>query len=345
MKQKFEFVDNMKCISMIGVVLWHCMLFYAGNPFWLLRAETPSSIVAFLSNYFDCCFVPFFVFASGFLFCITCQKEDRKSVDIIVGRVKRLLVPWILYGLLWLVPTYTLFDIESFGRIKGTSLLGGYKVMLLGQFADMAWFLLMLFWVSLIWCCFRFLLKKGRIWVSLFVALALVLLSHYGLANVDFYKLSQIDQYLWYFYLGTIVYCYWDMSDSYKDVKAVIAAILLVITAIILAQYCGGNFYLTVLTKSINVLGMCVLFFNTTQAGLFNGKHISRLMGWLKLHNMDVYLFQAPWIYVYFVIFYPIVGKSALACILCNFVATAISIFVICEIITFIKARKIFARK
>ena len=64
------------------------------------------------------------------------------------------------YGLFQRIP---FFDIPSFGRDKGTSLLDGYKAMALEKFSDMAWFLLMLFWVTLIWILLQVLLRKRNL--------------------------------------------------------------------------------------------------------------------------------------------------------------------------------------
>lgn len=343
--KRYKFVDAIKSISMVGVVLWHCMLFYADNPFWPFRANEANLVVIFLNNFFECSFVPLFVLASGFLFCKTAQNKKRKTVDLIVGRAKRLLLPWLLYGLIWLVPTYTILDIESFGRSKGASWLEGYRAMLLGQFADVAWFLPMLFWVSLIWCLLRFFLHKSRIWIGFIVAIALTIVAHLCLANVDYYKLSQIDQYILYFYIGAIVYCYMDSFEKLNPTKLSVISGMSLLVVVILSQYAVGNFYLTLITKSINILALFIFTFSIYQTGLLNGKKAAKWVDWMEMHCMDVYLFQVPWIYVYFILFYPIVGKYDFVCILCNFVATAITVYIICQFITFLKSKIGFANR
>ena len=59
-------------------------------------------------------------------------------VGLIRKKTVRLLIPYFVYGTLWLVPTYTFFDIPNFGRDKGASLLDGYIAMALGKFSDVA---------------------------------------------------------------------------------------------------------------------------------------------------------------------------------------------------------------
>lgn len=106
-----------------------------------MYADYENGTATYLCNILNFTVVPIFVFCSGFLFQTSMQNKKTGIPATILKRTKRLLIPLFLYGLLWLVPTYTAFDIPAYGRPEGTSLLSGYKAMLLGQFCDLSWFL------------------------------------------------------------------------------------------------------------------------------------------------------------------------------------------------------------
>ena len=157
--KKYDYIDFMKTIGMFLVIAAHCTLFFSGNQFWPIRSEQENVILRWFCNLLVAASIPIFVFSSGFLIPLSLHKSNISITGLIRKKAFRLLIPYYIYGALWLVPTYTLFDIPSYGRAERTSLLNGYIAMALGKFSDVAWFLMMLFWVTLIWLLiYRFLM-------------------------------------------------------------------------------------------------------------------------------------------------------------------------------------------
>ena len=187
---------------MFLIIVAHCTLFFSGNEFWFIKAEQESIVLRWISKFVVLSVVPIFTFASGFLLQLSLQKNKGSIVDLIRKKAVHLCIPYFIYGILWLVPTYTFFDIPSFGRDKGASLIDGYKAMALGQFSDVAWFLLMLFWVTLIWILLKELLKKENLIYGAMVSAVLYFVVHFYLGQIDYYKISQIDIYIIVFFVG-----------------------------------------------------------------------------------------------------------------------------------------------
>ena len=209
--KKYNYIDFMKTTAMFMVIVAHCALFFSGNEFWLIRADQESKILRWTSNFVVLAVIPIFTFATGFLLQLSLQKNKDGIVGLIKKKAVRLLIPYFIYGTLWLVPTYTLFNIPNFGRDKGASLIDGYKAMALGKFSDVAWYLLMMFWVTVIWILLNRLLKKENLIYGAIASVVLYFAAHFLLAQIDYYKISQIDIYIIVFFVGA---AFFYLSDA-----------------------------------------------------------------------------------------------------------------------------------
>ena len=85
------------------------------------------------------------------------------------------------------MPLYTLFDISCWGREYGDSWLESYKSMALGVFSDHLWFLLMLYWVSLVFILMIPLLRKDLIIVMGLITLGLAVVIEL-FCTFEYYK-------------------------------------------------------------------------------------------------------------------------------------------------------------
>ena len=127
--KKYNYIDSAKVIAMFLVILFHGLLFFSDSPYWLMNADYKNKTAIFLCNILNYTVVPLFVFCSGFLLQVSMQNKELRTGTAIKKRIKRLLLPYIIYRALWLVPTYTLFDIPVYGRPKGSSLIDRKSVV------------------------------------------------------------------------------------------------------------------------------------------------------------------------------------------------------------------------
>ena len=325
---------------MFLVIVAHCTLFFSGNEFWFIKAEQESIVLRWISKFVVLSVVPIFTFASGFLLQLSLQKNKGSIVDLIRKKAVHLCIPYFIYGILWLVPTYTFFDIPSFGRDKGASLIDGYKAMALGQFSDVAWFLLMLFWVTLIWILLKELLKKENLIYGAMVSAVLYFVVHFYLGQIDYYKISQIDIYIIVFFVGAAFFYVSDIVyNTVPEWLLIVGSLVGMIPCVFLAQLSTERYILECILKIV----IPVLFL-TFSMGLCRTNVIVKLeetavYNWLRKNSLYIYLLQAPGVYIVFGIIYPIIGSNALLCFLLLFILTTLIDVILTLIYVFVKGK------
>ena len=338
--KKYNYIDFVKTITMFLVIVAHCTLFFSGNEFWFIKAEQESIVLRWISKFVVLSVVPIFTFASGFLLQLSLQKNKGSIVDLIRKKAVHLCIPYFIYGILWLVPTYTFFDIPSFGRDKGASLIDGYKAMALGQFSDVAWFLLMLFWVTLIWILLKELLKKENLIYGAMVSAVLYFVVHFYLGQIDYYKISQIDIYIIVFFVGAAFFYVSDIVyNTVPEWLLNVGSLVGMIPCVFLAQLSTERYILECILKIV----IPVLFL-TFSMGLCRTNVIVKLeetavYNWLRKNSLYIYLLQAPGVYIVFGIIYPIIGSNALLCFLLLFILTTLIDVILTLIYVFIKGK------
>ncbi len=338
--KKYNYIDFVKTITMFLVIVAHCTLFFSGNEFWFIKAEQESIVLRWISKFVVLSVVPIFTFASGFLLQLSLQKNKGSIVDLIRKKAVHLCIPYFIYGILWLVPTYTFFDIPSFGRDKGASLIDGYKAMALGQFSDVAWFLLMLFWVTLIWILLKELLKKENLIYGAMVSAVLYFVVHFYLGQIDYYKISQIDIYIIVFFVGAAFFYVSDIVyNTVPEWLLIVGSLVGMIPCVFLAQLSTERYILECILKIV----IPVLFL-TFSMGLCRTNVIGKLeetavYNWLRKNSLYIYLLQAPGVYIVFGIIYPIIGSNALLCFLLLFILTTLIDVILTLIYVFIKGK------
>ena len=338
--KKYNYIDFVKTITMFLVIVAHCTLFFSGNEFWFIKAEQESIVLRWISKFVLLSVVPIFTFASGFLLQLSLQKNKGSIVDLIRKKAVHLCIPYFIYGILWLVPTYTFFDIPSFGRDKGASLIDGYKAMALGQFSDVAWFLLMLFWVTLIWILLKELLKKENLIYGAMVSVVLYFVVHFYLGQIDYYKISQIDIYIIVFFVGAAFFYVSDIVyNTVPEWLLIVGSLVGMIPCVFLAQLSTERYILECILKIV----IPVLFL-TFSMGLCRTNVIVKLeetavYNWLRKNSLYIYLLQAPGVYIVFGIIYPIIGSNALLCFLLLFILTTLIDVILTLIYVFVKGK------
>lgn len=338
--RKYHYIDFMKTVAMFLVIVAHCTLFFSGNEFWLIKADRESTVLRWISKFVVLSVVPIFTFASGFLLPLSLQKHKAGIVDLIRKKAVHLLIPYFLYGALWLVPTYTFFDIPSFGRDKGASLMDGYTAMALGLFSDVAWFLLMLFWVTVIWILLMVLLRKENLIYGAVVSVLLYFVVHFCLGQIDYYKISQIDIYIIVFYVGAVFFYISDIVYHSVSKWILIAGSLAgIIACVFLAQLSTEKYILECILEIVIPVLFLLFSMGLCQTKLISKLEETAVYAWLCKNSLYIYLLQAPGVYIAFGIIYPLIGSNAVLCFLVMFILTTLSDVVLTLIYVFIKEK------
>lgn len=326
---RYRYISDLMTISMLVVVFWHCMLFFVDNPFFPEGYDTPSASATFLSKIFDVTVIAGYVFCSGFLYANSLKRHDRTVLMSIRERAKRLLLPYYLYGIIWLVPLYTLFDISSFGRPEHAGLIDGYRAMLLGQFSDHLWYLWMLFWVSLFFILIKELVRKDRLLlVSAVTVLAAVIVELF-LQGFPYFKLSQTGPYLICYLLGIIAFSCKEKTQGLPvGVRVMITLLLFAALIAYPVLMPEGVIYLYIFRAVGCVFGY-FLFMTLSDAGFWKRCTSGRAYEWLSKYRMDMYLVNMPLNYLVFRALCPYFGDHAWLCILITFAVTMAGIVLI----------------
>lgn len=101
-KERFSYVKNIRALAIAVVVLGHSIILYSSS--WgLYETVNKVEILDYLKNVINIFQMPLFFSLSGFLFVFTHRKK-RGFLRLFSDKVKRLLIPYIGIGLLYLVP-------------------------------------------------------------------------------------------------------------------------------------------------------------------------------------------------------------------------------------------------
>ncbi len=340
-----SYISTSKIISLLCVLIFHCCLFFANNPFWPTRAEKTSTVAYYLCEYMDLTIIATFVMASGYLFS---EKLKRKKITIpgeIAAKTKQYIGNYLIYGALWLVPTYTLFDFSCFGRESGTSLLDGYYLMVMGVFSDHLWFLWMLFWIAIFWILCHKLLKGWGLPAAALIGMGYALFAQFVLADAPYFKISQIGQYVMVYFAGILLSHF---KDAYEKLSGIVLGIIICVSFGLMTAYIiikPEYFIWNWLIKIVAGLFIISIFRLMSVTKFYKDTGKTRIWKYLKKYSFEIYLFNMPFPYLYFRIIYPFTGSIPAVCIILNILLSFVSILCTVQICVVIKnfIKKVFA--
>lgn len=200
--QNNQLISFLQAFGIIGVVMGHS--FYKHEEFFIFQW-----IYSF--------HMPLFFFISGYLLKYTNEQKEIHLADIslygykgfIMGKIKRLLIPYVVISSLALIPKSLL---NSFAARPVDLTIAEYGRMLAYPWDNVIiffWFLPTLFCIFIIisFASRVFSYLKCRIPFLLFLALLLLLHLFNPLKGVKIFNLEGVASYLFYFALGYYV-CY-----------------------------------------------------------------------------------------------------------------------------------------
>lgn len=135
------YCSSIKAVMMLIVVLSHSCAMWSINGWFATPAES-CLLLGCLSDWLGTFDVPVFVFMSGYLYAYLKLETNRydSMAKVIVKKIKRLLLPYVVVCVFWAIPFWLLFFEKS-------EIVSKY---VLGESPSQLWFLLMLFWLFVI---------------------------------------------------------------------------------------------------------------------------------------------------------------------------------------------------
>lgn len=231
-----------KCLFL--VVVMHCIMFFATPfPFWKLYADAPLPIADLCAAIAGSTIIQSFMLASGFLFAASWDSGKRTPLQHALHRGRRILLPWLGVGILWVAPLYTLFSIPAFGHSADATLLETWKSVALGLFNDHLWFLLVLFWITLFWIIALWALRKcGRdtaLYGGILALAAALCMQNYG-GWLTWYCLWETPPFILCYYLGIAAFRNRETLDALCRSRPFALGIGLLALIILLWPYAGA---------------------------------------------------------------------------------------------------------
>lgn len=130
-------IDNLRAIAIVLVVFGHSIILYSSQ--WsIYTTSIDCSILDVVKKIINIVQMPVFFSLSGFLFFFTVRKK-KKLFEIIKDKFKRLLIPFMIFASIWLVPIRYMVGYSEYIRSSLPDVLF-YKI-LLGYDNGHLWFL------------------------------------------------------------------------------------------------------------------------------------------------------------------------------------------------------------
>ena len=295
MKPCFPHITLQKTLCLLGVLFIHAVLpFTEGNPFWKLYADERNAAATALASFCGAVLIPSFLFASGFLLANTLEHSRQRTLrEQLASRARRLLRPWLLTVLFWLVPLYTLFDVPSFNRPLHTALMEGYSVALRGLFAEHLWFLLVLFWVTLFWLLLLPIVRRTNQFIGLLIAVAAAALVQYFGGGLTWFCLWEISAPLFFFYLGCLTYWRRERIDPLLMRFPLLLLFVLAAALAVLSPLSSASFAATCLVSSLGCAFSYLLSLMLVRQGYQTLRAIAPYR-YFEEHSFRFYLFHMP---------------------------------------------------
>ena len=185
----------LKTLAVLLVVFAHVTIFFSEEG-GVFEMET-NMLLHYVTNVIYSFHMQLFFFLSGAIFkcCIDLGKY-KEIKPFLISKAKRLMIPYFLWGTLYVAPVVTLLKIteSSFGEyiVNGILCNGDSRHL---------WYLWSLFFIFLLSRLLVPVLEKGK-YVPIVVAVMATVLSYYAFDLTPAFGISRVLRYLQYFLWG-----------------------------------------------------------------------------------------------------------------------------------------------
>lgn len=279
MNKKIKAISFLQVIGPILVILGHSL---NGFPegFGLWRVFSKDWIYLF--------HMPLFFFISGFLFQNSLYKYEY--IEFIKNKMMRLLIPYILLNLIFLLPKAAL------GAIVGDKIsIGFYDIFIMfltprENIWGHTWFMFCLFLVYTLYPLWKMIICK-HLWILTFIVLLIISLWS---PKIYFMTISDFTFNLLFFFFGIVLFQYRKQLSSLSTKQIFFLVISMVMLSISLQSYYN--------VKLIRILLAVVIIFTLYCLGyIFEFKSV--LFTFISKNSFWIYLLHWPFMLATRVIF------------------------------------------
>ncbi len=331
--------DYLRLIATIFVVIGHSVYLkisttYGGvtyiipddvsNIYYLPFAETIKFIASWVYGFH----MPLFFIMSG---AVLALKPIPAFDKFFKSKFKRLLIPYFVYGILYMLPVKYLagfYDASGFKKA-----MTGF---LSGQDSGHLWFLPALFWCMLLFILIKTVVSYFSKSNYVLLIISGIVIFLYSYIPFDILQMKKGFSYIFYFTLGYVIENERRENKPWNIRKTLGAIIILLALEIVHTKYHNLNNLFVVLVGSFLTLLIAYLC-----SKIFSNHSESKLFNIVTRNLFYVYIFHDPLNYVILKLFIPNnLISSNFGCIM-YFVCRTLGVFIVSilmgEIITVIK--------
>lgn len=205
-RKKIEWLAVLQGFSMLLVVIGHVSLTNKpGDPTTPIATGIERTIYSF--------HMPLFIFISGWLFYYTCIKREKLYKDMLVAKVKRLVIPFFVFTIAAML-LKIVFPSLMHRKVDMEEIVDTFVLLRSNPLGEM-WFIVVLFELMLLYPVYKFLVRN-RLTVIMGIICA-VILSVFT-PPISYFYLRKVAYMIPFFVLG-IVCCRYEwqkyMGNAY----------------------------------------------------------------------------------------------------------------------------------
>lgn len=286
-----EGCSYVKSFLMLIIVLYHSMAIFMKEGWGPYLPAKDSNFFAIVADWLNTFHIYAFTMISGYIFCYVRFERGGYSAfcTFIKNKVKRLLIPYMFITVFWLIPVYCFFN--------GINIKEIFINYVLGTAPNQLWFLLMLFWVFIIMWGMSTFCQEHQ-WLGLAIVIIIYIYQHFGY-TLNYFCFARALKYLLFFYIGFLL-----RKDNNARIMNIHPLYFLTVDFILYTMRC----YL----ESENVRGVVPFIVNSVLYIVgslmafsilsrivknMHGKLISKIIDYLSIHSMTIFLVHQQFIY------------------------------------------------
>lgn len=277
-------IDNIRGIAILLVVFGHSIILYSSS--WNLYTSTiQAPILDYVKQVINLIQMPLFFSLSGFLF-LNSLRKNIDLIDILKTKIQRLLVPFMFFSILWLLPIRLLVKYPGYLENSIMSII--WNKIILGYDNGHMWYLptlLLCFIVSgiLYKFIFGFIDEEKR---SVLIYLTSLILYLFGLmVNLQPYIKNLC---IWYFYFAFGILLK-QFEEKWMRTNKLYKWLLMILTITVT----------TIEIKNYNILmqlGGAICWVLLLYIVVGNKKNV--ILSKLSEYSFGIYLFHSPLVYI-----------------------------------------------
>ncbi|NSB16553.1 acyltransferase family protein [Clostridium beijerinckii] len=338
------FMNNLKYLKLIAlmlVVLGHSTDIYKGD--WVLTSLHESIFYKWISLYVNSIHMQIFVFVSGavYAYCRIEKKHYRSYVELLKSKLKRLIIPYIFIGALFMIP----IEIKAGVSTYNLGYIYSVKNLILGYESGHLWFLMMLFVLFLLY----YLLEKIIVRLNfkiIIIFLFCIQMFYSRLPRI--FLVNKAIYYMFFFYLGYLIYLNLGSIIKIEGMiskhKVIFLFLGLIIIPILIKlrdnlpqiKIVISIFYnlISDLIALIGIIQMYSVVLTVKSLKLYSG--IGKCFDYIDRFNFSIYLLHEP---IIFLILIKVINLNPSSLVMSCFLISIIISIIMAEIYYLIKAQ------